>query len=103
MFSCEHLNEDSLDILDIVIYKLNTYRNRYIADKDKNDWWNMIQLLPSSFNQKRTITLNYQVLRNMYFARRNHKLDEWRDFCKAIENLPYGKELICLERESSNA
>ena len=103
MVSCEHLDKDSLDVLDIVIDKLNIYRNRYISDKDKNDWWNMIQLLPSSFNQKRTITLNYQVLRNMYFARRNHKLDEWRDFCKMIENLPYGKELICLERESSNA
>lgn len=103
-FSCEHLLEKEEDmlwcaqnILDEVIMGLNHYRDKYLFTKDKKYWWQMIQLLPSSYNQKRTIQLNYQVLRNIYFARRNHKLDEWIDFCKIIEQLPYGKELICLE------
>lgn len=81
---------------------LNEFRNQYIEEKDpdmkKLFWWQMIQLLPSSYNQKRTVTLNYQVLRAIYFARKNHKLDEWRDYCEKIEQLPYGLELICYNR-----
>ena len=73
---------------------LNQYRNLYLQTKDKKYWWQMIQLLPSSYNQKRTISLNYQVLKNMYFARKDHKLDEWHTFCDWIETLPYAKELI---------
>lgn len=79
-----------------LIDMLNICREKYIATKDKKYWWQMIQLLPSSYNQKRTVMLNYAVLRNMYFARRNHKLDEWHDFCKWIESLPYS-ELITME------
>lgn len=109
-FSHEHLIENLYNVerfLDVkeplgvlrqdIIPILNFYRERYLETKDKKYWWQMIQLLPSSYNQKRTVQLNYQVLRNIYFARRNHKLDEWIDFCKIIEQLPYGKELICLE------
>lgn len=98
-FSHEHLftDDESLPFLNHLISGLNFYRNKYIETKDKKYWWKIIQLLPSSYNQKRTIQLNYQVLRNIYFSRRNHKLDEWHDFCSIIEELPYGKELICLE------
>ena len=98
-FSHEYLftDDESLLFLNHLISGLNFYRNKYIETKDKKYWWKIIQLLPSSYNQKRTIQLNYQVLRNIYFSRRNHKLDEWHDFCSIIEELPYGKELICLE------
>lgn len=72
---------------------LNQYRNLYLQTKDKKYWWQMIQLLPSSYNQRRTIFLNYEVLANMYHSRKNHKLDEWRTFCKWIETLPFS-ELI---------
>lgn len=98
-FSHEYLftDDESLPFLNHLISGLNFYRNKYIETKDKKYWWKIIQLLPSSYNQKRTIQLNYQVLRNIYFSRRNHKLDEWHDFCSIIEELPYGKELICLE------
>ena len=81
------------DILNLTIYALNYYRDLYLQTKDKKYWWQMIQLLPSSYNQKRTVMLNYEVLANMYGSRRNHKLDEWREFCKWIETLPYS-ELI---------
>ena len=75
------------------IQTLNQYRNLYLQTKDKKYWWQMIQLLPSSYNQRRTIFLNYEVLANMYHSRKNHKLDEWRTFCKWIETLPFS-ELI---------
>lgn len=88
---------NSIALLDITVRILNVYRQKYLETKDKKYWWQMIQLLPSSYNQKRTVQLNCQVLRNIYFSRRNHKLDEWHDFCKIIEELPYAKELICLE------
>ena len=74
---------------------LNTLREEYLKTKHKDVWWQMIQLLPSSYNQKRTWSANYEVLHNIYHARKNHKLDEWREFCKIIEELPYAKELIC--------
>lgn len=81
------------DILVQTIGGLNFYRQRYLETKDKKFWWQMIQLLPSSYNQRRTIMLNYEVLANIYKSRRNHKLDEWHTFCDWIESLPYS-ELI---------
>lgn len=104
-FSCEHLDTYTMQLLEDIIIALNEYRALYI-NYDPNDyeikgfpskkdyWWQMIQLLPSSYNQKRTIFLNYQVLKNVYFARKDHKLDEWHTFCDWIETLPYAKELI---------
>lgn len=82
-----------IDILRHTIGGLNFYRQRYLDTKDKKYWWQMIQLLPSSYNQKRTVMLNYEVLANIYKSRRNHKLDEWHTFCDWIERLPYS-ELI---------
>ena len=124
-FSCEHLfKEDdvggmyysataeeeftSMDVLKVIIEALNTYRKTYMAVKadavsdydhmSKEYWWQMIQLLPSSYNQKRTVMLNYEVLANIYKSRRSHKLDEWHTFCDWIENLPYA-ELITGEKK----
>jgi hypothetical protein len=91
-FSCEHLTPRSLAVLDGLISELNAARDEYGAvkgEEKKNAWWQMIQLLPSSYNQKRTVMLNYQVLANIYGSRREHKLDEWREFCGWIEELPY--------------
>lgn len=108
-FSFEHLldgldaHEDGplycqfmpLDVLsDVIIPILNKSREKYLETKDKKYWWQMIQLLPSSYNQKRTVDFNYQTARAMYFARRNHKLDEWHIFTDKLLELPYGKELI---------
>lgn len=87
-----------LDILRCTIEMLNAYRESYLETKDKQDWWQMIQLLPSSYNQKRTVMLNYEVLANIYKSRRNHKLDEWHTFCDWIEELPYS-ELITGEKK----
>lgn len=84
------------DVLEQIIWLLNVCRNYYLQTKDKELWWQMIQLLPSSYNQKRTVQLNYQVLKQMYFSRRNHKLDEWHTFCEWMESLPYFKE-ICVD------
>ena len=97
-FSHEHLTTDrSKKLLQDIIYELNSWRNLFLQNtKDKIFWWQMIQLLPSSYNQKRTFQCNYQVLKSMYFARRYHKLDEWREFCAWCETLPYFKE-ICIE------
>lgn len=105
-FSCEHLTitdifdyEDafrpasSSDLFEEIIKFLNYYRYAYLNTKDKDIWWQMIQLLPSSYNQKRTVMLNYEVLVGIYEHRKDHKLDEWREFCKWIETLPYS-ELI---------
>ena len=83
----------STDVLKVIIEALNNYRKMYIATKDKKDWWQMVQLLPSSYNQRRTVMLNYEVLANMYKSRRLHKLDEWVVFCAEIERLQYS-ELI---------
>ena len=78
-----------------IIPVLNQYRLKFLDTKDKKWWWQMIQLLPSSYNQKRTVMLNYEVLTNMYHSRKAHKLDEWINFCRWVETLPYAKELIC--------
>ena len=93
-FSIEHLYSPLHDLKPTVDL-LNVYRERFLDTKDKEDWWQLIQLLPSSYNQRRTWDLNYAVLRNVYHARRNHKIDEWHTLCDWIETLPYAKELIC--------
>ncbi len=92
-FSHEYLNEKSLYMLNDTIQYLNAVREAFIETKDKHYWWQMIQLLPSSYNQRRTVQLNYAVLKNIYHARKGHKLDEWNKFCQWIEGLPYS-ELI---------
>lgn len=79
----------STDLLKLEIDVLNQCRDKYLETKDKKYWWQMIQLLPSSYNQKRTVMLNYEVLANMYKSRKNHKLDEWRELCEWMRGLPY--------------
>ena len=116
-FSCEHLlgydspYEDTFDLIPNIdddlqleccsteflkmnVGILNFYRERYLATKDKKYWWQMIQLLPSNYNQKRTVMLNYEVLAGIYESRRNHKLDEWREFCDWILSLPYSEIIL---------
>ena len=100
-FSCDRLTTDGLAVLDALIVYLEGERVRFNETKDKSAWHNMIQLLPSSFNQLRTVTFNYEVLINIYYARRHHKLAEWHTLCEAIENLPYAKELILVKREDN--
>ncbi|MGI6591112.1 MAG: hypothetical protein ACOX1O_05835 [Eggerthellaceae bacterium] len=94
-FSCDHMLPTTLQCLDTVIAELEQLREAYLETKDKDVWYSMIQLLPSSYNQTRTVTMNYENLANMYFARRDHKLAEWRTFTAwERENLPYFKDLI---------
>lgn len=97
-FSHEHLIEDepipsrvysSTSMLEATINNLNSFRDLYLETKDKKYWWQMIQLLPSSYNQTRNLFLNYEVLSKIYWARKGHKLDEWREFCEWIETIPY--------------
>ena len=92
-FSCEHLMDDAIYHMASTVGVLNFYRKKFNETNDKKWWWQMIQLLPTSYNQKRTVQLNYQVLKSMYHARKNHKLDEWHDFCAWCESLPYFMEL----------
>lgn len=116
-FSCEHLCDDERELLKEIITRLNMNRIAFIAKDDKRVdrysimsdecyakykkklWWQMIQLLPSSYNQKRTVMLNYEVLANIYKSRRNHKLDEWRTFCDWIEELPYSEVITGYEED----
>ena len=117
-FSCEHLSDDwndrknlvdyngeyfntPLNVMRWIIEVLNNYRDLYLETKDKKYWYEMIQLLPSSYNQRRTYLLNYEVLANIYKSRRNHKLNEWHEFCDWIETLPYS-ELITGESKDKN-
>jgi hypothetical protein len=95
-FAHEHLNAFNLNILDTIIHNLNYARQQFIdsGKTDKEAWWQMIQMLPSSYLQRRTVMMNYEVLANIYLWRKQHKLDEWREFCDWIEQLPYAKELI---------
>lgn len=93
-FSTDHLTPASLAEFERYVSYLETVRQRYVAGKDKADWYDLIQLLPSSYQQMRTVTLNYEVLANIYFARRNHKLDEWHTLCAAILELPYARQLL---------
>ena len=94
-FSTDHMDEETLAQFDHVIAYLELLRGKYMENKDKRYWYDMIQFLPSSYDQMRTVTLNYETLTNIYYARRNHKLDEWHTFCDMICALPYAKELIC--------
>lgn len=113
-FSCEHLINESVTEETIeynptdlwfhghlfnTVRMLNNARERYLKTKDRKYWWQMIQLLPSSYNQKRTIMLNYEVLANIYKSRRNHKLDEWHTFCDWIEELPYSEVITGYEED----
>lgn len=98
-FSHDHLTEDSLEFMGVIIDRLESIRQKFVAEKKKEDWYDLIQLLPSSYNQMRTCTMNYETLVNIYFARRNHKLQEWHTFCHWIESLPYAKELIIAQEE----
>ncbi len=113
-FSCEHLINESVTEETIeynptdlwfhghlfnTVRMLNNARERYLKTKDKKYWWQMIQLLPSSYNQKRMVMLNYEVLANIYKSRRNHKLDEWHTFCDWIEELPYSELITGYEEE----
>lgn len=88
-FSHEHLGFQSVRVLKDTIKVMNDFREEFIKDHEKENWWQMIQLLPSSYNQKRTVMLNYEVLANIYKSRRHHKLDEWHTLCDRIESLPY--------------
>lgn len=102
-FEFPFMNNDELwtakQVLEMTVIALNEYREKYLETKDKKYWWQLIQILPSSYNQRRTVMLNYEVLANMYKSRKNHKLDEWVNFCKWIETLPYS-ELITGENKS---
>ena len=107
-FSHEHLScidigggvGSPYSLLQQTIQMLNECRTLYLQTKDKEYWWQMIQLLPSSYNQRRTVMLNYEVLANMYKSRKNHKLDEWREFCKWIEGLPYSELIVVKEKDN---
>lgn len=93
-FSVEHLLEADRDVLDVVIDALNFARHEYLRTKDKRYWWQMIQLLPQSYNQRRTLMLNYEVLASIYHQRKDHKLAEWNTFCEWIETLPYAELIV---------
>lgn len=103
-FSHEHISDEAytgcinpLVLLNATVDCLNQNRNLYLETKDKSYWWQMIQLLPSSYNQKRTVMLNYEVAANIHFSRKNHKLDEWHVLCDRIKDLPYFKDIFGLE------
>lgn len=97
-FSCDRLTDEGLKMLDSIIDFLEEERRQFIADKDdRSHWHNMIQILPSSYNQMRTVTLNYENLVNIYYARRTHKLAEWHTFCDWIMSLPFAGELIAVK------
>lgn len=108
-FSCEHLfdfcpdcDTDSATVLRYTIGWLNYCREKYLETKDKEYWWQLIQLLPSSYNQRRTVMLNYEVLANIYNSRRNHKLDEWHTFCDWIESLPCSELITGKEKNDES-
>jgi len=100
-FSHDHMTDKALAALDAIISVLEEERLAFVETKDKAHWYNMIQLLPSSYNQMRTVTLNYENLIGIYYARRHHKLAEWHDFCDMIMSLPYAKELIAVKEEEN--
>ena len=97
-FSHDHMTPDTLAFMQTVVNELEKIRQKYMTEgKNKDDWYDMIQLLPSSYNQMRTVTMNYETLINIYFARRYHKLAEWHTFCDWIKTLPYAEEIIIAE------
>ena len=94
-FSTDHMTEATLEFMDQIIRRLEEIRSRFLAEgRKKEDWYDMIQLLPSSYEQMRTCSLDYETLTNIYHARKDHKLEEWHTFCRWILDLPYGRELI---------
>ncbi|MBQ2999101.1 MAG: hypothetical protein IJD64_01430 [Clostridia bacterium] len=100
-FSCDRLDEGGLAALDALIAYLEVERRKFCENKEnRQPWHNMIQLLPSSFNQMRTVTMNYENLINMYYARKNHKLAEWHTLCDWIKSLPYAEDLILIKEKS---
>ena len=100
-FSHEELSAPALAVLDGLVAFLEEKRQEFVETKDKGAWFDMIQLLPTSYNQLRTVTLNYENMISIYYARRYHKLKEWRTFCDFIESLPYAKELILVKEEET--
>ena len=98
-FSHDHLTEEGMAILERTISDLERIRLKFVEEKKREDWYTLIQLLPSSYNQMRTCTMNYENLINMYFSRKGHKLQEWHSFCDWIKTLPYAKELILAEKD----
>lgn len=96
-FSCDHMTDGTKKFMETVVAELENIRLRFKETKSKDDWYDMIQLLPSSYNQMRTCTFNYETLINIYSARKNHKLAEWHTFCDWIETLPYAEQLITFE------
>ena len=99
-FSHDHMTPETLAFMETVVGRLEAIRLKYMEEgKNKEDWYDMIQLLPSSYNQMRTCTMNYETLINIYYARKAHKLEEWHSFCRWIESLPYAKELIVAAEE----
>ena len=96
-FSCDHMTDGTKKFMETVVAELENIRLRFKETKNKDDWYDMIQLLPSSYNQMRTCTFNYETLINIYRARKNHKLAEWHTFCDWIETLPYAEQLITFE------
>lgn len=100
-FSHDHMTEETLEFMGQIVDRLESVRLRYVETKSKEDWYDLIQLLPSSYNQMRTCSFNYETLVNIYFARRTHKLAEWHTFCDWIKTLPYAKELIIAEAAES--
>ena len=93
-FSCDHMTDGTKKFMETVVAELENIRLRFKETKSKDDWYDMIQLLPSSYNQMRTCSFNYETLINIYYARKDHKLAEWHTFCDWIKTLPYGEELI---------
>lgn len=93
-FSTDHMTPASLTEFQRYVGYLETVRRRYMAGKNKTDWYDLIQLLPASYNQMRTVTFNYEVMANIYFARRDHKLDEWHTLCAALLELPYARQML---------
>lgn len=102
-FSHDRLSDDALAVLDGIIAYLEEQRVKFVETKEKSYWHNMIQLLPSSFNQMRTVSMNYEVLINIYYARRFHKLAEWRTLCEEIEKLPYASDLILVKKDEGES
>ena len=99
-FSCDRLSDDALSVLDSLIQYLEGERLRFNETKDRAHWHNIIQLLPSSYNQLRTVSMNYEVLINIYYARKSHKLAEWHVLCDAIKALPYAENLILVKENN---
>lgn len=102
-FSCDQMTKETREFMETVVARLEEIRQRYLETKSKEDWYDLIQLLPSSYNQMRTCTLNYETLVNIYYARKDHKLNEWHVFCDWVRTLPYARTLILGEEEEAGS